>query len=70
MQAGYCDDSNVINGDGCSSTCQVETGMYCSGGSPTTFDICFEPCGDGRNAGYYACDDGNSINGDGCSSTC
>ena len=25
-----CDDLNKINGDGCSSTCQIENGYYCS----------------------------------------
>ena len=35
-----CDDGNNINGDGCSSTCEVETGYYCSGGSPQGKDTC------------------------------
>ena len=35
-----CDDGNTISGDGCSSTCQVEAGWSCSGGSPTSKDIC------------------------------
>ena len=35
-----CDDGNIINGDGCSSTCQVEQNWVCTGGSPTTADTC------------------------------
>jgi cysteine-rich repeat protein len=35
-----CDDGNKIDGDGCSSRCQVETGYFCAGGSPTEKDIC------------------------------
>ncbi len=51
-----CDDGNLVNGDGCSSTCQTE--------SPS------ERCGDGIINGNEQCDDGNSNNGDGCSAAC
>ena len=35
------DDANISNGDGCSSDCSsIETGYSCSGGSPTSKDIC------------------------------
>jgi cysteine-rich repeat protein len=67
---GICDDGNIFNGDGCSSTCDVETGWKCKGGSLTTADSCWEVCGDGMNAGGLECDDDNIANGDGCSSTC
>jgi cysteine-rich repeat protein len=30
-----CDDGNKIDGDGCSSICQIEPGWKCVGGSPT-----------------------------------
>ena len=30
VQNEQCDDGNSINGDGCSSTCQVETNWACS----------------------------------------
>jgi len=53
--AEACDDGNLINGDGCSSTCAIET--------PTV-------CGNGVKEGAEACDDGNLLNGDGCSSVC
>ena len=67
---GYCDDGNNQDGDGCSSECRVEPGMKCEGGTTSNVDKCFEPCGDGRNAGFYKCDDGNMFDGDGCSSLC
>ena len=35
-----CDDGNLINGDGCSSTCFVETEWFCFNGSPTNRDVC------------------------------
>ena len=50
-----CDDGNTANGDGCSSTCQSETGPV---------------CGNGTREGDEACDDGNTDSGDGCSSSC
>lgn len=40
-----CDDGNNVNGDGCSSDCQIEVGYNCVGGSPNSKDICttFKP---------------------------
>lgn len=35
-----CDDGNAIDGDGCSISCQIETGYFCAGGSPNSKDIC------------------------------
>ena len=35
-----CDDGNLVNGDGCSSLCLVESGGTCSGGSLTQADVC------------------------------
>ncbi len=65
-----CDQGggNVSNGDGCSSTCQIEAGFTCSG----TPSVCTMTavCGDGVIAGTEQCDDGNTANGDGCSATC
>jgi len=49
-----CDDGNLINGDGCSAACVVES---CGDGVI-------------NNSGNEACDDGNFANGDGCTSTC
>jgi cysteine-rich repeat protein len=80
-----CDDGNVIDGDGCSSTCQLESvcgdgkldaGEACDDGNTTDGDGCssactIEPvCGDGKLDEGEQCDDGNTTNGDGCSSQC
>jgi cysteine-rich repeat protein len=67
VEAGEsCDDGNITNGDGCSSTCNVQPGFSCVG-SPS---VCTAICGDGLIAGAETCDDGNTTNGDGCTSTC
>jgi cysteine-rich repeat protein len=57
-----CDDGNTTDGDGCSSTCQIE----CFDG----FCILRPFCGDARLAWDELCDDGNTTDRDGCSSTC
>lgn len=56
-----CDDSNIINGDGCNDNCLLE-------GSNTKYGSI---CGNGgvRQKGE-GCDDGNTVSGDGCSSIC
>jgi len=51
-----CDDSNILNGDGCSDTCQEETGYLCLG-APS---VCTPVCGDGLIIGTEQCDDGDS----------
>jgi len=63
--ADFCDDGNLVNGDGCNSTCHVERGYNCTGGNEYQSAICVEVCGDGWNFGHYECDDGNNISGDG-----
>jgi cysteine-rich repeat protein len=50
-----CDDGNTTSGDGCSSTCQIET---------------VNKCGNGQIDGTEACDDGNQASSDGCSAQC
>ncbi len=60
-----CDDGNVTNGDGCSSSCLIEAGWSCPPNQS-----CATVCGDGVVAGTEACDDINVSNGDGCSSAC
>jgi cysteine-rich repeat protein len=52
-----CDDDDTDNGDGCSSTCTVEAGWVCSGGSETTADTCTQ-CA----AGYIQDDASNPEN--------
>ena len=61
-----CDDGNAASGDGCSSTCRIETGFQCTG-APS---VCTSTCGDGILASNEACDDGNRVDGDGCSASC
>ena len=60
-----CDDGNQVDGDGCSSSCRIESSNVCVG------DDC-DPvnCGNGKLDGGELCDDGNRENGDGCSSVC
>lgn len=80
-----CDDGNVINGDGCSSLCVIEslcgngvlnTGEACDDGNVISGDGCSSTCaleilcGNGVLNSGEECDDGNVISGDGCSSIC
>jgi len=79
-----CDDGNNVSGDGCSSTCLLETvcgngkkeGVEeCDDGNTYDYDGCsrfcrLEVCGDGYIQPPEQCDDGNANDGDGCSSTC
>jgi cysteine-rich repeat protein len=62
-----CDDGDTSSGDGCSSTCAIESGWYCSG-APS---VCTTDCGDGIHvASEEECDDGNTTSGDGCNNGC
>jgi fibro-slime domain-containing protein len=62
-----CDDGNTQSGDGCSSTCTLESGWKCAAAdTPCTA----AKCGDGILAGAEQCDDGIVDNAHGCSSTC
>lgn len=56
LQAGEtCDDGNILDGDGCSHTC--ESAEACGNGLVDS-------------AAGEVCDDGNSRDGDGCSANC
>lgn len=59
-----CDDGNTSDGDGCSSSCQVEEDTS----QNTTNNI--PQCGNNLLESPEACDDGNTSDGDGCSSSC
>ncbi|MBU1535024.1 DUF4215 domain-containing protein [Myxococcota bacterium] len=61
-----CDDGNLIDGDGCSSTCAPEPGYVCMG-SPS---VCDGICGDNLVIGSEVCDDGNNVDDPACSSDC
>lgn len=62
-----CDDGNAVSGDGCSSSCQIESGFQCVTTQPSK---CWAICGDGIKTPTEKCDDGNTVGGDGCSATC
>jgi len=64
-----CDDANAASGDGCSSTCQPETGWHCSN-TVCGRSSCAEVCGNSLKTASEACDDGNTEGGDGCSGQC
>lgn len=63
-----CDDGNTNDNDGCSSSCQIESGWSCSG-QPSS---CSPICGDGEVKGNEQCDLGsnNGQSGSCCTSTC
>ena len=79
-----CDDGNILDGDGCSSTCRVEDcgngvqdpGEICDDSNTTAGDGCaadcksVETCGNGIKDVNEVCDDHNTIAGDGCSADC
>jgi len=67
IAAEACDDGNLVDGDGCSSSCTIETGYECTG---TPLSVCTVLCGDGIVLSPETCDDGNLVDGDGCDSTC
>jgi cysteine-rich repeat protein len=66
-----CDDSNTDNGDGCSSTCQIESGFECTS-VEAALSSCNLICSNGNTevSESEECDDGNVADNDGCSSTC
>ena len=51
-----CDDGNLVDGDGCSASCEDE--------------IAGSVCGNDIQEGDEGCDDGNNESGDGCSAYC
>ncbi len=67
--AEICDDGNLVDGDGCSSTCEWEDGWACTG-EAGHYTCVRTTCGDGIVAGTESCDDGNNDMGDGCTPLC
>ncbi|HVV87757.1 MAG TPA: DUF4215 domain-containing protein [Kofleriaceae bacterium] len=68
-----CDDGNTADGDGCSSTCQVEADTFCRSQSPALgYPSACQAigCGDGNVEAGEQCDDGGTVAGDGCSAAC
>src|SRR5690554_7886270 len=62
-----CDDGNTTDGDGCDSTCNVESGWDCGEDGTARKRIMY---GQGTVNGDEQRDDGNTTDGDGCDSTC
>ena len=60
-----CDLGDVISGDGCSATCQVEPVV-----TPGPDPVVNLKCGDGLITLGETCDDGNTVDGDGCQADC
>jgi cysteine-rich repeat protein len=79
-----CDDGNILENDGCSSTCKTEQcgngildpGEVCDDGNTVDGDKCShdckstEVCGNGIKDVNEICDDGNTVDGDGCAANC
>jgi cysteine-rich repeat protein len=80
-----CDDTNLVDGDGCDSNCTptgcgngiLTAGEVCDDGNLANGDGCDSnctptACGNGvvSVSTGEQCDDGNLTDGDGCSSTC
>jgi fibro-slime domain-containing protein len=64
-----CDDGGVASGDGCSASCQVESGFVCRTVGQPCDPIAY--CGDGfLKDGEEECDDGNRSPVDGCDGSC
>ena len=58
-----CDDGNINNGDGCSSTCRIEANFYCKRGSYNDLFVSDYPCC------HISCED-CTISGDKSCSVC
>lgn len=80
-----CDDSNLVDCDGCDSDCKVSStcgngiqcanqGEECDDGNLVNNDGCSDACelecGNGVTGAGETCDDGNQINCDGCDIDC
>lgn len=60
-----CDDGNLTDGDGCSSSCLAE-GSASVGATCGNSDVAYDP----TTLAGEECDDGNNASGDGCSRAC
>ncbi len=66
-----CEDANLVDGDGCSASCTVETGWTCGTAlGVSAVGTCIANCGDSSILGGETCDDGNRASGDACDSAC
>jgi cysteine-rich repeat protein len=58
ISSEQCDDGNLIDGDGCSSSCSVEVGAVCT--SPPSLKSSCHICGNHKLEGSEICDDGGA----------
>ena len=66
-----CDDMNILDGDGCSNHCLIESGYeWLFDPNHNNISIWHNVCGNGILNLSEQCDDNNTINNDGCSNTC
>lgn len=65
-----CDDGDTAAGDGCSTTCEVESNYACRETADGSSECHLIVCGDGIVDGNEACDDDGTAPLDGCSATC
>jgi len=65
-----CDDSNTTNGDGCSSSCTVETDYDCGTASPSVCTLVTSSCGNGLRTSTESCDNGAVGPISGCTAAC
>lgn len=63
-----CEDGNIVNGDGCGSSCTLETGWTCTV-APIP-NSCTPICGDGKRVGSEICDDGSILDTLNCLPDC
>eukprot|EP01107_Rhizomastix_libera_P004145 TRINITY_DN17163_c0_g1_i1.p1 TRINITY_DN17163_c0_g1~~TRINITY_DN17163_c0_g1_i1.p1 ORF type:complete len:1018 (-),score=220.48 TRINITY_DN17163_c0_g1_i1:68-3121(-) len=69
IDSEQCDDGNGNPGDGCSGTCQIESGFVCN--TTVVPSSCHNVCGNMiASWPYEECDDGGTVGGDGCSADC
>jgi cysteine-rich repeat protein len=67
---GKWDDGNLVSGDGCDSSCNIESGWSWTIPSGHTAHSCTTVWGDGIKMSNEGWDDGNTVSDDGCSSIC
>jgi len=68
IRSELCDDGNLVDGDGCTSSCGVQLDWSCTG-EPSK---CVRLCGNSviETTEFENCDDGARISGDGCDQYC
>ena len=63
-----CEDDDILPGDGCDATCNVEAGWQCDTVEPVSG--CVQVCGNGVFDPGETCEDDDLLPGDGCDAYC